>query len=227
MNTISDNKRIAKNTIFLYFRMLLIMVVTLYTSRVYLKVLGETDFGIYNIVGGIIVMMSFISSSMSISIQRFLNFEMGKNNQENVRRVFSSSLIIYAAFSLCILMVGETLGLWFLNTQMNIPSDRMYAANWVYHFTLIGLIANLFRIPYNAIITANERMNFYAYFSVLETFLKLGIVFILLAWGDVDKLVLLSILSAIVFIIITFCYKIYCNHHLSHHVFRLFGIRIS
>lgn len=213
MNTISDNKRIAKNTIFLYFRMLLIMVVTLYTSRVYLKVLGETDFGIYNIVGGIIVMMSFISSSMSISIQRFLNFEMGKNNQENVRRVFSSSLIIYAAFSLCILMVGETLGLWFLNTQMNIPSDRMYAANWVYHFTLIGLIANLFRIPYNAIITANERMNFYAYFSVLETFLKLGIVFILLAWGDVDKLVLLSILSAIVFIIITFCYKIYCNHH--------------
>lgn len=98
MNTISDNKRIAKNTIFLYFRMLLIMVVTLYTSRVYLKVLGETDFGIYNIVGGIIVMMSFISSSMSISIQRFLNFEMGKNNQENVRRVFSSSLIIYAAF---------------------------------------------------------------------------------------------------------------------------------
>ena len=172
MNTISDNKRIAKNTIFLYFRMLLIMVVTLYTSRVYLKVLGETDFGIYNIVGGIIVMMSFISSSMSISIQRFLNFEMGKNNQENVRRVFSSSLIIYAAFSLCILMVGETLGLWFLNTQMNIPSDRMYAANWVYHFTLIGLIANLFRIPYNAIITANERMNFYAYFSVLETFLN-------------------------------------------------------
>jgi len=200
--------------------MLLIMAVTLYTSRVYLEILGETDFGIYNIVGGIIVMMSFISSSMSTSTQRFLNFEMGKNNHENVKWVFSSSLIIYVAFSLCVLIVGETLGLWFLNTQMNIPPDRMYAANWVYHFTLIGLIANLLRIPYNAIIIANERMNFYAYFSVLEAFLKLGIVFVLLVWGNIDKLVVLSVLSTIVFIVITFCYKLYCNYHFVSSRFR-------
>ncbi len=213
MSSISDNKRIAKNTVFLYFRMLLIMAVTLYTSRVYLKVLGETDFGIYNIVGGVIVMLSFISSSMATSTQRFLNFEMGRGSSENVRQVFSTSVIIYLIFSLCILLVGETLGLWFLNTQMNIPPERMYAANWVYHFTLIGLIANLLRAPYNAMIIAYERMNFYAYFSILEAFLKLGIAFMLLIWGDVDKLILLSALSAIVFIIITFSYKLYCNRH--------------
>lgn len=213
MNSISNNKRIAKNTVFLYLRMLLIMAVTLYTSRVYLKVLGETDFGIYNIVGGVIVMLSFISSSMATSTQRFLNFEMGRNNPENVRKVFSTSVIIYLFFSLCILIVGETLGLWFLNTQMNIPAERMVAANWVYHFTLVGLIANLLRVPYNATIIANERMNFYAYFSILEAFLKLGIAFMLLIWNDVDKLILLSALSAAVFMIITFSYKLYCNRH--------------
>jgi len=213
MDSVSSNKRIAKNTLFLYFRMLLIMAVTLYTSRVYLKVLGETDFGIYNIVGGVIVMLSFISGSMAVSTQRFLNFEMGRNNPENVRKVFSSSVIIYLGVSLCILIVGETLGLWFLNTQMNIPAERMYAANWVYHFTLVGLIANLLRVPYNATIIANECMNFYAYFSILEALLKLGVAFMLLIWNDVDKLILLSALSALVFIIITLGYKLYCNRH--------------
>ena len=210
---VTDNKRIAKNTLYLYFRMFLIMAVTLYTSRIYLQVLGETDFGIYNIVGGVIVLLSFVSNSMSTSTQRFLNYEMGKGNRARLEKIFSSSMIVYIIFSLVFLVIGETLGLWFLNTQMNIPPERMSAANVVYQFTLIGFITNLLRVPYNATIIANEKMNFYAYFSIIEVGLKLGIAFVLLMWVDVDKLIILSLLSCIIFIIITLIYKIYCNRH--------------
>ena len=210
---VTDNKRIAKNTLYLYFRMFLIMAVTLYTSRIYLQVLGETDFGIYNIVGGVIVLLSFVSNSMSTSTQRFLNYEMGNGNRARLEKIFSSSMIVYIIFSLVFLVIGETLGLWFLNTQMNIPPERMSAANVVYQFTLIGFITNLLRVPYNATIIANEKMNFYAYFSIIEVGLKLGIAFVLLMWVDVDKLIILSLLSCIIFIIITLIYKIYCNRH--------------
>lgn len=195
--------------------MLLIMAVTLYTSRIYLQVLGETDFGIYNIVGGVIVLLSFISNSMSTSTQRFLNYEMGKNNREKLGRIFSTSMIVYVIFSFCFLVIAETLGLWFLNSRMNIPSERMFAANWVYQFTLLGFIANLIRVPYNATILANEKMNFYAYFSIVEAVLKLGIAFILLVWTNVDKLIVLPLLSCIAFIVVTLIYKIYCNHYFS------------
>ncbi len=198
---------------FLYFRMLLIMVVTLYTSRIYLQVLGETDFGIYNIVGGVVVLLTFINTSLTSSIQRFLNYEMGKGRNEDVAKVFSCSLLIYIVFSIVVIILGESFGLWFLNTQMNIPSDRMVAVNWVYQFTLLGFIANMMRVPYNAIIMAKERMNFYAYFSILEAALKLGVALLLIWWGNVDRLILLSILTTVVFILITNCYKFYCNRH--------------
>lgn len=161
---VTDNKRIAKNTLYLYFRMFLIMAVTLYTSRIYLQVLGETDFGIYNIVGGVIVLLSFVSNSMSTSTQRFLNYEMGKGNRARLEKIFSSSMIVYIIFSLVFLVIGETLGLWFLNTQMNIPPERMSAANVVYQFTLIGFITNLLRVPYNATIIANEKNEFLCLF---------------------------------------------------------------
>ncbi len=210
---VSNNKRIAKNTLFLYIRMLLLMAVTLYTSRVYLQVLGETDFGIYNIVGGVVVLLSFVNTSLSFSTQRFLNYEMGKRNVEEVGKVFSSSVMIYSAFSLIILVLGETIGLWFLNTQMNIPAERMAAANWVYQFTLFGFLANMLRVPYNAIIMANERMNFYAYFSILEAILRLSIAFMLIIWSSIDKLILLSVLTFVVFVLVTWCYKLYCNCH--------------
>ena len=154
------------------------MAVTLYTSRIYLQVLGETDFGIYNIVGGVIVLLSFISGSMSTSTQRFLNYEMGKDDCEKLGKIFSSSMIVYIIFSFCFLVIGETFGLWFLNTQMNIPSERMFAANWVYQFSLIGFIANMIRVPYNATIIANEKMNFYAYFGIIEVVLKLSLIHI-------------------------------------------------
>lgn len=211
--SLANNKRIAKNTLFLYFRMLLIMAVTLYTSRIYLHVLGETDFGIYNIVGGVIVLLSFVSNTLATSTQRFLNYEMGKGEAKEVGKVFSSSMVIYLLFSLSFLFVGETVGLWFLNTQMNIPAERMFAANWVYQFSLLGFVANMLRVPYYATIIATERMSFYAYFSIFEAILKLSVAFILLKWGNVDKLINLSILTFVVFVIVTLFYKWYCNRY--------------
>lgn len=156
--------------------------------------------------------MAFINTSLSSSIQRFINYEMGIGGDDSVRRVFSCSLMIYIAFAILIFILGETIGLWFLNTQMNIPTERMNAANWVYQFTLIGFIANMLRVPYNALIIANEQMNFYAYFSIIEAILKLGVALILFCWGNIDKLILLSILTSFVFILITWSYKIYCNN---------------
>lgn len=211
----SNNNRIAKNTLFLYVRMLIIMLVTFYTSRVYLQVLGETDFGIYNIVGGVILLLSFISSSLATSTQRFLNYEMGKGRDEEMGKVFSSSMIIYLFFSLLFILIGETIGLWFLNTQMNIPTERMVAANWVYQFSLLGFVVNMLRVPYHATIIATERMSFYASFSILEAVLKLSVVFILSYWGNIDKLVALSVLTFMVFSLITFFYKAYCNSRFS------------
>lgn len=217
--TLSNNKRIARNTLLLYIRMLLIMAVTLYTSRVYLRVLGETDFGIYNIVGGIILLLSFVNTTLTFTIQRFLNYEMGKK-EGDVGKVFSTSVVIYILFSLLLLILGETVGLWFLNSQLNIPTERMFAANCVFQFSLIGFIANMLRMPYQAIIIAHERMNFYAYFSIVEAVLKLSIAILLLKWNNVDKLIQLSFLTLIVFSIITFSYKVYCNRHFPASIFQ-------
>lgn len=216
--TLSNNKRIVQNTLLLYVRMLLIMAVTLYTSRVYLQVLGETDFGIYNIVGGIVLLLSFVNTTLTFTIQRFMNYEMGKN-EGDVGKVFSTSVVIYIIFSFILLVLGETIGLWFLNNQLNIPTERMFAANCVYQFSLIGFIVNMLRMPYQALIIANERMNFYAYFSILEAVLKLSIAILLLEWNSVDKLIQLSFLTLIVFSIITYSYKAYCNRHFAASIF--------
>ena len=165
-----NNKRIAKNTLFLYFRMLLIMLVTLYTSRVVLKSLGVEDFGIYNVVGGFVSMLSFLNTSIANGFQRFFNFELGKERIGTVKRMFSVSLSIQIGLSLLILLLAETVGLWFLNASMNIPSDRIVAANWVYQCSVLMLIITLFRAPYDAIIIANEKMDFYAYIGICGKF---------------------------------------------------------
>lgn len=216
--TVSNNKRIAKNTLFLYFRMLLIMAVTLYTSRVYLQVLGETDFGIYNIVGGIVLLLSFVNITLTFTTQRFLSYEMGKNKGE-VEKVFSTSFLIYILFSLILLITGETFGLWFLNTQMNIPIERMFAANWIFQLSLMGFIVNMLRMPYQAMIIANEKMDFYAYFSILEAVLKLSVAFSLTKWNGMDKLIQLSVLTFIVYLFITLIHKKYCNRHFTASIF--------
>ena len=197
-----NNKRIAKNTLFLYFRMIITMLVSLYTSRVVLNTLGVEDFGIYNVVGGVVVLFSFLNSSLTQATQRFLSFKLGEKDMVGFNNIFNLSLTLYFIISLAIIILAETVGLWFLNTQLNIQSERMVAANWGYQFTIISFVLNMLRTPYNAAIIAFEKMSFYAYISIIEVILKLLIVFTLVLL-PFDKLILYTILlSAISFIIL-------------------------
>ena len=204
-----NGKRVAKNTMMLYIRMLLIMAVSLYTSRIVLKVLGVEDFGIYNIVAGIVVLFSFLNSAMSSATQRFLSFELGRGDINEVRRVFSMSMTAHISIALLILLFAETVGLWFLNTQINIPVDRVGAANWVYQFSILTFCIQIIRVPYNASIIAYERMTFYAYISIIEVVLKLLIVF-LLVYFDFDKLKIYSVLIFLITLVICLSFKYFC-----------------
>lgn len=212
MSITENNKRIAKNTMFLYFRTLLVMLVSLYTSRVILRTLGETDFGIYNIVGGVVVLFSFINQAMATATQRFLNFYLGKGDIVEVKRVFSTSMSVHISIALLVIILSETVGLWFFYTQLNIPDNRMIAAFWAYQFSVLSCCTLIIRIPYNATIIAYERMSFYAYVSIIEVFLRLGICYLLII-GNYDKLILYAILMFLVLLIINVVYKIYCNKH--------------
>lgn len=209
-----NNKRIAKNTILLYFRTFFLMVITLYTSRVILATLGVDDYGIYNVVGGFVAMFAVISGALSTSISRFITFELGHGDKGKLNRIFSTSINIQLLLGIVILILGETLGVWFLNTQMNMPIGRMEAANWVFQCSLISFIINLVSIPYNAAIIAHERMKAFAYVSILEAMMKLTIVFLLLL-SDLDKLILYAILNVIVALSIRFVYGIYCNRNFT------------
>ena len=158
-----NNKRIAKNTLLLYFRMLLLMLISLYTSRVILNALGVEDYGIYNVVGGVVTMFSMLSGSLSSAISRFITFELGKGDILKLKNVFSSSVTIQAGLALIIIVIAETLGLWFLNQKMVIPVNRMVAANWCFQFSIITFAINLISVPYNAAIIAHEKMSAFAY----------------------------------------------------------------
>jgi O-antigen/teichoic acid export membrane protein len=205
-----NSKLIAKNTILLYVRMILLMAVTLYTSRVILAVLGIDDYGIYSLIGGIIALFSFISSSLVSAMQRFFNVALGKKDYALYHRVYVMGYNIFFLFSLFLLLIGETIGLWYVNNKLNIPIGRETAAFWVYQISIITLIIQLLRTPDNASIIAHERMNFYAYISVGEAFLKLGIVFFLQLFVF-DKLILYVLLYFASTTVINLIYKIYCN----------------
>ena len=193
----SNSKRIAKNTIFLYIRMLILMLVSLYTSRVVLAALGVEDYGIYNVVGGIVVLFTFINNAMITSTLRFLNYELGKNDQLQAQKVFSISLNIHILIAIFIFLLCETIGLWFLNTTIQYPESREFAVQVTYQLSVITTCVKIIRAPYNAAIIAYERMSFYAYLSILEAVLQLGIVFLLIAYNS-DRLILYSILLCIV-----------------------------
>lgn len=208
----SNNKRIAKNTLLLYFRTFLLMAITLYTSRVVLATLGVDDYGIYNVVGGFVAMFAVISGALSSSISRFITFELGHGDKDKLSKIFSTSVNIQIILGILILILGETIGIWFLNTQMNIPVERMYAANWVLQCSLISFIINLISVPYNAAIIAHEKMKAFAYVSILEAVLKLAIVYLLLV-SDSDKLILYAILHVAVALLIRLVYGIYCNRN--------------
>ena len=211
-DTSQNNKRIAKNTLLLYIRTIFVMLVTLYTSRVILNTLGVSDFGIYNVVGGVVAMFSVISGSLSSSISRFITYELGHGDINKLKRIFSTSVNIQIGISLVILILAEIFGVWFLNTKMNIPTDRLTAANWVLQCSLISFIINLISVPYNACIIAHERMSAFAYISILETVLKLVIVYMLLV-SPYDKLITYAVLLVVVSLIVRLIYGWYCNRN--------------
>lgn len=207
----SQNSRITKNTLFLYIRMLLIMGVTFYTSRVILAALGETDFGIYSVVGGMALMFAFFSSSLSNATQRFLNIALGREDQEEASRVFSLSQASFFLLSLFVLLLAEVIGLWFISNKLVIPVDRLDAALWVFHATVISLFFTVNGIVFNSVLVARENFQVYAYIGVFEAFAKLAIA-VVLSLTDVDRLKLYASLYVGVTIAVQIFYAIYCIH---------------
>jgi O-antigen/teichoic acid export membrane protein len=197
------------------------MAVTLYTSRIVLSTLGFEDFGIYNVVGGFVTMFAFLNSAMASATQRFLSFEIGKRDFIQLCNVFSMSVNIHFIIAFVILLLAETIGLWFLSTQLTIPPERMVAAQWVYQFSIFTLMVNMMSVPYNAIIIAHERMNVFAGVSIVEVSLHLLIVF-MLQWFGFDKLKLYAVLMFSVSLIIRLIYGIYCKYKFKESKFRFF-----
>lgn len=211
----------------LYIRMLLSVVVSLYTSRVVLEVLGVEDYGIYGLVGGVVGMFAFLNSTMAGATSRFLTYEMGLGDEYRLKATFSSALIIHIGIAVLVLILSETLGLWFLNNKLVIPAERMHAAHWVLHFSVLSMLVSFTQVPYNAAIIAHEKMDVYAYVELLHVFLKLGIVY-LLTIGQFDKLILYAFLVLVVSVLIAFIYRIYCIRHYEETRFKMvFDRKIS
>jgi O-antigen/teichoic acid export membrane protein len=192
--------------------MLLSTLITLYTSRVVLDMLGVEDFGIYALVGGVVAMLGFLNAAMSGATSRFLTFELAKGNSERLRDTFNSAMIIHIGIALLVFVVAETAGLWFVNTQLVIPEERLVAANWAYQFSAFAAMVGITQVPYNADIIANEKMDIYAYVEMLNVGLKLGVVYLLVI-GVFDKLILYALLILCVSIIIAMIYRVYCLRH--------------
>lgn len=211
MSSVStNNKRIAKNTLMLYVRMGITMVVTLFTSRVVLEALGENDFGIYNVVGGVVSLFSILSGSLSGAITRFITYELGRGNKERLKTIFSTSVNIQLLMALIIFILCEIIGVWFLNEKMNIPEGRMGAANFVLQCSIVTFCVNLINIPYNATIIAHEKMDVFAYISILEVSLKLAIAYAIYISGF-DKLKVYALLILLTSVLIPIIYGVYCN----------------
>lgn len=212
--TSENNKRIAKNTVLLYIRMFISVIVGLYTSRVVLNTLGVEDYGVYNVVGGIVAMFSFLNASMSGATSRFLTYELGKNNLFKLEQTFSSAMVIHIGIAVAVFILAETVGIWFLMNKLVIPESRMLAAHIVFQLSILAMMVTITQVPYNASIIAHEKMDVYAYVELLNVFLKLGIVFLLLL-GKTDKLILYALLTFIVSLIIALIYRVYCMRHFS------------
>lgn len=215
----SDNKRIAKNTIFLYIRMVLVMLISLYTSRVVLNTLGATNYGIYNVVGGIVTMMGFINGALGVSTSRFLTYELGCGNLEKLKKTFSMSLNLHIGVALLVLILGETVGLWFFYEKLVIPEDRIDAAFWVYQFSIITTMVSFTQVPYNASLIAHENMSIYAYVGLYEAASKLVISY-LITISPIDNLIFYALLLLINSFTIQMYYRYYTLHHYQECRFR-------
>ena len=214
-----DNKRIAKNTLYLYTQMIVILVVGLYTSRVTLMALGVSDYGIYNVVGGIVTMFVFINYAMVNSTQRYITFELGKGDSQRLSIIFSTSMNIHAAIALIIVILSETIGLWFFYNKMIIPINRLTAAFWIFQFSIISCVVNIMSVPYNALIIAHEKMSAFAYISLIDAILKLFVVFLVLNFKG-DKLIMYGALLLLISIADRLIYGYYCKKNYKESKYR-------
>jgi O-antigen/teichoic acid export membrane protein len=212
MKNTENNKRITRNMMILYFRMFFIVGISLYTSRVILEVLGVVDFGIYSVVGGVVIMLSFFNTAMTSATQRFISFELGKNDSVQLERVFSMSVNTHITIALLIFILAETVGLWFLNAKLELPVERLEAANWIYQISIFSFMTTVIGVPYLALIIAHERMNIYAYVTAAESILKL-IIALVLSWIAYDKLKMYAFLSFFLSVIMLIIYILYCKRH--------------
>lgn len=211
MTSISENKRIAKNTLFLYIRMAVLLVVGLYSSRVTLIALGVSDYGIYNVVGGVVTMFVFINYAMVNSTQRYITYELGKGDLHRLSVIFSTSFRIHVIISLIIVLLAETIGTWFLYNKMVIPEERMFAASWIFQFSIVSCVLTIITAPFNALIIAHEKMSAFAYISLMDAFLKLGIVLFLLRYNG-DRLILYGVLLLLIAFSNFLVYLLYCRN---------------
>ena len=210
--TSANNKRIAKNTLLLYIRMIVIMLVTLYTSRVVLDALGESDYGIYSVVGGVVAMFSVLSGSLSSAISRFITYALGTGDRTRLGRIFSTSVNVQLLMALAIFVLCEIAGVWFLNEKMNIPEGRMDAANFVLQCSIATFMVNLVSVPYSAMIIAHERMGVFAYIGILEALLKLSVAWLIYS-SAYDKLFVYAALILGVSVLLRVVYGLYCSRH--------------
>ena len=217
---VSANKTIVRNTMFLYIRMLFIMLVALYTSRVILQKLGVNDYGIYQTVGGIVGLLSFINSALSSGSSRFLTYELGRSDKQKLQKTFSTTLTIHIIIAAIIVLVAETAGLWFLYNKLIIPPDRLEAAVYVFHISILTAVFTLTQVPYNASIISHEKMAVFAYIGIVEVLSKLAILYFLNI-GTCDKLKLYATLLFMVQISLMLFYRFYCRRHFEETVFQL------
>lgn len=208
--TTSADKRIARNSIYMTIRMVIVLLITLFTTRVVLKALGVVDYGVYNVVCGFVTLFSFLSTSLSNGIQRFYNFELGRSGIEGARKVFNSGLLIQLCIAIFILLIVESFGLWYLHHKMVIPDDRMLAASWIFQFSMVSFLFSVIQAPFLAAIMAHERLDFYAIISVVDAILKLLIAYIL-SFVDGDKLIIYGALYALISVINFMSYSIYAK----------------
>ena len=207
-----STRRIARNTLMLYLRTLLSVVVGLYVSRVVLQTLGVEDYGIYGLVGGIVTMFGFLNTSMEGTTSRFITYDLGLNNAENLKHTFNSAFQSHLFIAFIVVLFAETIGLWFVNNQLDIPQERYFAANLIYQLSILSAVISITQAPYSAVILAHEQMDVYAWFEILNAFLKLFIVW-LLQLASYDKLIFYGILSFTVTVLIRSIYRIYCYRH--------------
>ena len=206
----SNSKQILKNALFLYLRMFISLIVSLYTTRIVLDVLGVVDYGIYSVVGGIVIMFSFLNVSMSSATSRFMAYEIGKNDQDKLNKVFSNAYAAHLIIAVIVLLLLETVGLWMLRNKLVIDESRRFAAEVVYHLSVLSTLIGFTQVPFNASIIAHEKFNVYAYVELINVFLKLVIVYFL-TLGNADRLILYAILTFMVSLTIMMTYRIYCR----------------